>query len=182
MKNYSPEILQALQEEKARAVLVEMYLTSGTFYLTTVNHDIEYQGLNYVSSGLLLGLDSVKQQQELRVVKLRLEFSAVDQNLLAIFLNTNQTNRKIKIMQVILNDNNQVIGVLQTNYFLIDNPSYDQGTAQSTLGVTVSNFMADFQAVRGIFTTQASFRKFYPQSTAFINAKDAGSPLKWGGK
>jgi hypothetical protein len=182
MKNYSPEVKQAIKDGKPITCLIEMYLTNGTFYLTTAGADIQYQGLDYIASGLVLSMDSVKQQQELRVAKLRIEFTAVDQALLAIFLNTSQTNRRVKLIWVILDDNNQPIGSIFTANYTIDNPSFDEGKGSSKLGVTITNFLADFEAVRGIFTTQASFSRFYPQTTAFINAKDAGSPLKWGGK
>lgn len=182
MKNYSPGVIAALKQDKPITTLVELYLAEGNYYFTTANLDITYNGVEYVSSGLLLALDSVKQQKELKVAKLRLEFSSAEQSLLSIFLNNNNTNRKAKIIEVILNDDMQVIGPLLTANYLIDTPSFNEGDGKSSFALTITNYLSDFQATRGIYTTQASFRRFYPQSTAFINSKDAGAPLKWGGK
>lgn len=182
MKLYSPEIIAALESDKPVATLVELYLAEGNFYFTTANLDITYNEIEYIASGLLMTLDSVKQKKELRVTKLRLEFSAAEQSLLAIFLNNNNTNRRVKVIQAIVDDNMQVIGPLLTSNYLIDTPNFIEGDGKSSFSLTITNFLADFQAVRGVYTTQASFRRFYPQSTAFINSKDAGSPLKWGGK
>lgn len=182
MKNYTPEIRQALKYGKPIVTLIELELAEGNFYFTLANVDVLFNGIEYISNGITLSIDSIKQQQELRVLKLRIEFTAVEQSLLAIFLNNNNTNRRVKLLSLIVEDDLTPIGLLHESLYLIDNPSFNEGEGKSIVGIVVTNFISDFEAVRGIHTTQSSFRRFYPQSTAFINSKDAGAPLKWGGK
>ena len=182
MKSYSQPIKDALAADNPRTELLEMQLAGGTIRLTTADHDITYAGNTYVASGLVLGVSDIKQQQELRVNSIDIEFTAVDQTVLALFLNTNQQNRRCILSHVVLSDVHQVIGVLISSLFIVDSISVDDSDTKAIIAVSLTNFLSDFDAVRGIRTTQASFQRFYPESTAFINSKDVGADLTWGGK
>jgi hypothetical protein len=182
MKNYSQAIKDALTADMPRTELLEMQLAGGTVRLTTADHDIEYLGNTYIASGLILGVSDIKQQQELRVNSLEVEFTAVDQTIVALFLNTNQQNRRAILTQVVLDQRHQVVGALISSRYIVDSVTVDDDEKQATIAVNFTNFLSDFEAVRGIRTTQASFQRFYPNSSAFINSKDIGDELKWGGK
>lgn len=160
-----------------------MDLAGGVVRLTDAGHDIVYQGQTYLSGGLVVSVSGIKQQQELRVASLDFQFSAVDQTIVALFSNANQQNRKVIVSTLILdNDNHKPIGLTSSLRNIINKYSIDDNASGATIGVNVSNFLAEFEAVRAIRTTQASFQRFNPNSTAFINSKDTGSDLKWGGK
>jgi len=182
MKNYPTSVKNAIAENKPETTLFEFQLVQGTFFLTTAVHDIEYGFNSYIASGLILANEDVKQQSELRVNSLKLRFSGVDQTFTALFQNANQQNRKVLITHVILNNEHQVIGPLLTSRYLINDYGYDDNEQEATLDVNLTNYLSNFNAVAGIRTTQESFRRFYPNSTFFINSKDTGAEFKWGGK
>ncbi len=182
MKNYSQAVKDALRNQQPITDLITMNLTSGVVRLTTAGHDIVYEGLTYLSNSLILSVDGIKQQQELRVTKVNIQFTAVDQSILAVFLNQTQQNRRVTVNRVILTPEHTVVGSLLITQFLIDSDAVDDTEESCVVNVTLSNYVADFESVRGIRTTQNSFRRFYPNSTAFINSKDNKKDLKWGGK
>lgn len=183
MKNLTPEVISALKTNYTFCSLIRMDLSGGIIRLTDAGHDIVYNGQTYLSSGLVASVAGIKQQQELRVASIDLQFSAVDQSIVALFSNANQQNRKVIISTLILeNDAHTPIGTTSVITNIINKHSIDDDENGATIVVNVSNFLAEFEAVRGIRTTQSSFKRFYPNSTAFINSKDVGNDLKWGGK
>lgn len=182
MKNYSQAVRDAIAQGNPRTELFELQLSSGTIFLTTAGHDIVYNSQVYTAGGNILGNGTISQEKELRVSTVEIALTAVDQTLLALFQNTNQQNRQIIISQVILNNVHQVIGTLFAAKYLISQHSVTETNGEASLALSVTNIFSDFNAVNGIRSTMNSFRRLYPNSTAFINATDTGSDLKWGGK
>jgi hypothetical protein len=181
VKNFSTAILSAIREG-ARTELVEMQLATGPLRFTTANHDIEFAGAVYLSGGNFVEVGGIKQEQELRVNTCAFQISLVDQSVLALFQANNPIGRKVILRQVLCDDNDQVIGALLTTTMRIDTYAVDDDEATAGIGVQLSNYMAQYDAVRGIRTTQASYQRFYPNSTSFINSKSAGDDLRWGGR
>lgn len=181
MKSYSAQILANIREG-ARTELVELQLSAGTVRLTTANHDIVFGGQTFLAGGNFLGAGSVKQEQELRVNTCSFQISLVDQSILALFQANNPIGRKVILRHVLCDDNDQVIGALLTTTMRIDTYAVDDDDTTAAIGIQLSNYMSQFDAVRGIRTTQASYQRFYPDSTSFINSKSAGDDLRWGGK
>lgn len=182
MKNYSQAVRDAIAQGKPRTELFELQLSSGTLFLTTAGHDIVHNSQVYTAGGNILGNGTIDQAKELRVSTVEIVLTAVDQALLALFQNANQQNRQIIISQVILDSTHQVIGVLYSAKFLISQHSVTESDEEATIALAVTNVFSDFNAVNGVRSTMNSFRRLYPTSTAFINATDTGSDLKWGGK
>lgn len=183
MKNLSQAVIDALSTNYTYCRIIKMELSDATIYLTEAGHDIEYDGNTYVSSGLVVGIGSIKQQKELKVASVDLEFSAVDQSIVALFENTNQQNRRVVISTLILDDDtHQSIGVSNSINHVINSYTIDDDETKAIISVNVSNFLAEFDCVRSITTTQGNFARFYPSTTSFINSKDVGNDLKWGGE
>lgn len=183
MKNLSAEVIAALKTNYTFCNLIKMSLNGGIVRLTDAGHDIVYNSDTYISSGLVAAVSGIKQQQDLRVASVDLAFSAVDQSIVALFSNTNQQNRKVTVSTLILdNETHQPVGVLQIINYIINKYTIDDDDNGAQIAVNVSNFLAEFDAVRGIRTTQESFKRFYPNTTSFINSKDTGNDLKWGGE
>ena len=166
----------------ARTELVEMQLRAGTIRFTTANHDIVFGGNTYLSGGNFVGIGGVRQEQELRVSTCTFEISLVDQSVLALFQANNPAGRKVILRHILCDDNDQPIGAILTTTMRIDTYAVDDDDNTAAIAVQLSNYLSQFDAVRGIRTTQASFQRFYPDSTSFINSKSAGENLKWGGK
>jgi len=189
MKNLTQAVIDKLQSGSyTYCQIVRMNLNDGaggtlTYRFTEAGHDIVYNGDTYVSSGLAIGFGSIKHQQELRIASIDLQFSAVDQTLPALFLTSNQQNRRVTISTLILdNDTHAVIGLLHNKRFNINNFSIDDDAGKASITVNVSNFLSQFQATRGIRTTQSSHARIYHGTTSFINSKDSGANLEWAGE
>lgn len=181
MKDYSEAILDNIREG-ARTELVEMQLQGITVRFTTAGHDIVFGGNTYLSGGNFVGIGGVKQEQELRVSTCTFQISLVDQSVLALFQANNPVGRKVVLRHILCDDNDQPIGALLTTTMRIDSYAVDDDETTAGLAVQLSNYLSQFDAVRGIRTTQASFQRFFPGSPCFINSKSAGDDLKWGGK
>lgn len=182
MKNYSQAIKDAITDEQPFVGLIQMNLNGGTIYLTTAAHDLEYLGQTWISSGLVLSVASLSEKTELSVQSIDIEFTTVDQSIIAMFTNNNQQNKTILLKLAILDDVHQVIGELYSKTYIVDSFSDQNDEEEATINVEVSNFLSDFEAVRGVRTTQSSFARFYPNTTSFINSKDIKKELKWGGE
>jgi hypothetical protein len=182
MKNYSEAIKTAISNEQPIIGLIRMNLNGSTLYLTTGAHDIEYDGETWVSSGLVLSIGELSEKTQLSVQSIDIEFTAVDQSVIALFTNANQQNKSVILKLAVLDNVHQVVGELYSKTYIIDSFSDQNDENEATISVEVSNFFSDFEAVRGIRSTQASFARFYPNTTSFINSKDIKKELKWGGE
>lgn len=182
MKNYSQAVRDAIAQGNARTELFELQLSTSTLFLTTAGHDIVHNSQTYIAGGQILGNGTINQEKELRVSTVEIAITAVDQTILALFQNANQQNRQITISQVVLDSSHQVIGSIYSAKFLISQYSVTESDEEAVIALSVTNAFSDFNAVNGVRTTMNSFRRLYPNSTAFINATDTGSDLKWGGK
>lgn len=182
MKNYTQAVKDAIADENPIVGLIQMNLNGGTIYLTTAAHDIEYAGETWISSGLILSVGELSEKTELSVQSIDIQFTAVDQTIIALFTNNNQQNKSVLLKLAILDNVHQVVGELYSKTYIIDSFSDQNDEDSATINVEVSNFLSDFEAVRGVRTTQASFARFYPNTTSFINSKDIKKELKWGGE
>jgi hypothetical protein len=182
MKNYTQAVKNAIAAGQPIVGLIQMNLNGATLYLTTAAHDIDYNGQTWVSSGLILSVGSLSEKTELSVQSIEIQFTAVDQSITALFTLTNQQNKTVLIKLLILDNVHLPVGELFSKTYIIDSFSDQNDDNTATIGVELSNFLSDFEAVRGIRTTLASFARFYPNTTSFINSKDIKLELKWGGE
>lgn len=180
MKNYTQAVINALRNDNPIIHIVEMRLKAGTVRLTSAPHDITYQNEEWISSGLMLDVGDFSESRDLRVESIKVKFTAVDQTVLALFTNNNQQNQKFIIKTLVLDDEHQVIGEVFSKSYTINAYSDEDSGNEASITVELSNFVSDFEAVRGIRSTLSSFARFYPNTTSFINSKDMKKELKWG--
>ena len=182
MRNYSTAVKNALAAGNPTAILFDLNLVDGSYYLTDSQINIDHELTEYLATALVLDYDPFVQKSELSVLDYNIQFTAVDQTILALFRANNQQNKTIKLTKVILDYDYSVIGELSSTTVIIDNYAQTDDIETSTMTVNCSNIFGAWQATRGIVTTQASFQRFVPNSTSFINSKDTSDLDKWGGK
>lgn len=181
MKQWDQAVIDALRSGNPTvATLYEIQARQGAVRMTDAAHDLDYQGATYVSAGQVLGRDDISTRKALEVQSINLTFTLVEQGIWAIFANESQLGRRVIITEVALDDRHRVIGETIRTINRVNSVSVDDDEDSATVSVEVSNLMADFQAVRGIRTTQASHQLMYPSSTSFINAKGF-SEVEWRG-
>lgn len=182
MKNWVQGVIDAMQGGSPKAAtLYELQLADGTIYLTDAAHDIVHHQQTYTAAGQVLGRDDISSRKSLEVQSINLVFTLVEQGIWAVFGNTSQLNRRVIITEVILDDKNQPIGETLRTVNRVNGVSVDDNEDSATVTVNVSNIMADFEAVRGLRSTQASHQRFYPESTSFINSRGFNKDLEWRG-
>lgn len=182
MKNYTPEIKQAIADGMPIVSLLAFNLVQGTTRLTSAAHDIIYNHNTYLASGLLLDIPSKTDSRQLEIDSFTIEISAADPTMLAFFSNANQMNRKVTVKEVILDEEHKVIGELVSKSFIITSWSDSDSEKDASIAVELTNWISYLKTIRGIRTTQNSFARFYPNTTSFINAKDLDLDKVWGGE
>lgn len=177
MKNYSSQLINALNDEHQFCHVVDLQFTSGQLRLTDAAFDVVVDGNVYSGNGLIEEVESHRQEQALRVQEIQITFTNADQTILATLLNNEQRNRLATIRRVVLAaGTNDALGVVFSARFRISSYGCDGNNVQ----VTLRGAIADFEAVRGIVTTHESIRRFYPANTSFINSSSVNDKLTWG--
>lgn len=181
MKNYPNYIKDALRNRDGHIFqhIITMQLESGTLRMTDSAFDIVYQGQTFLANRLIESIDSVEQEEALTAQEVEVSFTAVDQTIPALFLNNEQRGRKVVVNRVLMQGNsNLAYNVpLLTNVYRITAFSTDG----QTIAVSLRAALTDLFQVKGIVTTMESLRRYYPDTTSFINSANVSDKLKWGG-
>ncbi len=182
MKNYSQTVKDAIANDQPVVGLIQLNLVGGVVYLTTAAHDITYNGIEWISSGLVLQVADLSTDRQQTVQSVTVQFSAADLTIVALFTNNNQQNTEVVIGVYVLNDIHEVVGELYSRTYIVDSHADDNDDSQATISVELSNYLSNYEAVNGVRSTQSSFAKLYPSTTSFNNSKDIDKDLKWGGE
>lgn len=177
MKNYSQAVKDALLNNNATANLIDLNLAGGAVYITDAGRDVEYMGRRYIASGLVASVGGRKQQSQMQVQSVAINFTTADQSIIALF-SGNQKGYPAIVREVVFDDATvDVVGELLQQRYIINNYSQDD----DSFSVDLSNYAARWRTVRGMRTTQASHQLYFPQSASFVNSKDL-TEVEWGGE
>jgi len=161
--------------------LVEMQLPSVTLYLTTAGHDINHDGITWLSNTLLTEIPDVNSDVELKLNETSITLAA-DQALLAEVLGRPIINRLINVYLAILDSNSVPLQAIRTHGLMITGSRIQTASDKATIQISVASEWADFEAVRGINTNLASHQRHYPGDMGFEFAYQVKEDLKWGAK
>ena len=180
MRDYSAEVIAGLNNDDPRADLIELQFSTGTLYLTTNNHNLEYEGQLWEAGFIVSATPKLTFEKDLKVINISVMLSGLD-NIIGTILADNQRNRKVIVKNVILKPiDNSVVGTLISSYYLIDNFDQEADLTQNMFKLNMSNFLSDFDTTNGVRSTQSSHANFFPGSTSFLNSKDVNQELEWG--
>lgn len=177
MKHVTPEVKAAVDSGAPRVQLLRMELRSGTIFLTTCGHDIEWQGDTYFSTGLILEVSRVRQNSEIRVGTRALTYTVADSSILAEVSNYPQVNRLITQYEAYLNPFGQIIPDPIHKHTWLYSGDRLKG---SQLEVSMSNEWVLFETTSGRRTTMESQRRFYPDDLVFNFTPNASKEVIWG--
>lgn len=182
MKNWTQAVINALKGGAPTvATLYELQLVDGTIRMTDAAHDLSYLNETYLSAGQVLARDDISTRKALEVQSINIQFTLVEQGIWAVFGNKNQVGRRVIMTEVVLDSRHQVVGETIKTINRVNTISVEDSESSAVVNVEISNIMADFQAVRGVRTTQSSHQRFYKDSTSFINARGFSKDLEWRG-
>ena len=182
MISVTSEVASALVGDHNFAHLLKFEFSSGPVCFTDAGYDISWGGDTYFANGLILGMDAPKFTSELRVGEISVSFSAADQSILALVLNTSQINRYVHVYKALLNQSLQVIpSPILLHSWLITDAAVSADKDEAEINVSMASEWADFEAPRGRRTTDASQRRFYPNDRGLEFATQVKKEIKWGG-
>jgi hypothetical protein len=180
MRNYTTEMINAIENDYPRIELLEFQFSTGNIYLTTCNHQIEDGGNSYLANHLVASAPRVSYEKDLRIINVSIQISGLDDTIGTILAN-NQRNRKVILKTAVLRpEDHVVLGILLSSYYLIDNFDQDVSTETNEFKLNMSSFLSDFDTTNGMRSTQSSHEVRYPNSTSFLNSKDVNKELQWG--
>ena len=152
-------------------------------YLTTANFDIEFNGETWQANGFVLDTEPQARESEVRTSNGTVGLTGVDLTTASIMLNNNQVGRRVDVYNAWLNsDGTLVAGTYLRDSYYINDWAINQGTSSATVSLTLSGEWADFEIIKGIKTTDASIKRWYPTDDIFLYSKDIKQDLRWGGK
>ena len=102
MLNVTPQVAMAIAGAHEYCHLITLELTDGPIRLTDCGYPVIWQGNEFQSNGLLLGMDSPSFSTEIRIGEINLVFTAADQSIVALMLGTSQINRYVKMYRAYL--------------------------------------------------------------------------------
>lgn len=181
MKNYPTYIKDALRNKNGHTFqhIITLHLTPETLRMTDSVFDINYQGEVYLANRLIESIEPTEQERELSSDESEVVFTAVNQTVLALFLNNEQRGAKVVVNRVLMQegtDNAYDFPLLERIYRIA---SYS--TNGETISVTLKGALLDLFQVKGITTSMESIQRFFPGNTSFKNAPSVSEKLKWGG-
>ncbi len=184
MITVTTEVMDEIENGKPPEQLIEFNFNGvPTIRLTTAAFDISWSGESWTAGGLLLSSDNQQRESEIRTSNGAVGLTGVDLSIASILLNNNQVGRSVKIYNCWLDTDGSVIPdpYLRDSYF-VDDWAIDQGTDTATVVLNLSGEWADFEIKKGIKTTDASIKRYFPSDTLFEYSKDIKGDLRWGGK
>jgi len=173
--------INALQSDQIRMCHLVQIDFDPALQITDNFHEVVYDGDSFIPGSHLLTIGDVQETEELRVGSLQIGLSSVNREYLAIFLNIDYLNRRVRIWNAILTAGGLIIGNPittfdgeVTGYGVTDNRN------SSTITLSCASHWADFERKAGRFTNNNSQQYFFPNDTGFRFAAESVKDIKWG--
>lgn len=183
MPDLSPQLKSLLRTEHHFCHLVEMDLNGIGVYLNDSGlQEIDYAGKAFLGNGLLLGIDAVRQTGDISVNKTNITFTAVDQSIIALIENNNQTNRPVKIYRAYFSEDLDLVGVVLLTWGAVTSSGVNSNQESAEITITIAGAFADWERAASIRTTDASQKRWHPNDDGFKYATQVKPALNWGGK
>lgn len=151
------------------------------YYLTDYGQNISYGGNTYQASSHLLSIGDAKETGSIKVNSMNINFSAVEQTFVSLFLTSNYVNVPVILERVALDDNDAVIGdSIPFFYGRIVSFDIDDSGTESEISLEIASHWQDFDKVQNRKTNSKSQNFWYPDDKGFQYAASTITDLKWG--
>ena len=165
----SDVLAQIVAQANQPCHLFEMYLDTGTAYLTDSYTDIIWNGNNYLAAGQLLSFGGIEETATVQVTSVQVQFSGVDQEEIALFLSNEYIDRRFMIYKAFVVNNAVVVDPIAIFDGRIDAPVVNEDPVNGTCTFTLSvaQHWSDFQRLPGRHTCNADQQTFFPGDLGF---------------
>lgn len=153
-------------------------------YITDAPVDISYGGNTYQSMKGMLGINDIKEEEDLKVESVDITLSAVESDNVKLFLDYDYIDRRVLIHRAVIGKSNyDIIGdpILVFDGRL-DQPRLAENfqNRTATLAVSASSHWSDFNAIGGRHTNSSEQKVLFPGDTFFDKATETQKDVKWG--
>lgn len=165
--------------------LVEFHFDAGTVYGCDAYKAISWGGNSYIAMGHLLGFSDIGEDSEVVVSSVTISLSGVDRTYISTLLNQDYIDRRVKIYFGFLDGSQQLVVDPELMFDgRMDSPSIneDPEAGTSTIGVTATNALVDFERITGRHTNHEDQQLYFPGDKGFEYAAASLRDLKWGSK
>lgn len=154
-----------------------------TTYLTDAPTDLTHNGNVYTALGQVLGMTDVQEEEELKIESIDITLSAIDTDLVKLFLDYDYIDRRVLVHRVIMDHDYSFIGTPILIFDgRLDQPRIveDFQGRTATLAVSASSHWSDFNAVGGRHTNNTEHTILYPGDTFYAPAAETQKDVLWG--
>lgn len=193
MKIYPTTTQDEFNRDKFICVdLVELYLTnadgtSNPLYLSTGGMDITWNGNTYTAQGDFLGFSTVSEDFDVRVGKFSIYLSALGNNLVSRFINTDFEGKRVRIGKAFLDFDPMTLQIIDNPILIFDgqifNVSIVESRSSASITIDCSTLFADFERTAGRKTNNGSNWLYQGTGTDKCFAYAGGisnTEYKWG--
>lgn len=187
-REYSADTLDALAQD---AVLIdhlvefELDEPTGTIRLTDAFQNVEWGGNTYTAAGHFLTMGDVEETSTLTINTLQVNYSGVDQSMIALVLQEHYLDRTLRIRRAYFDPDTWQIRSVETLFEgRVNRPDVaeDPDNGTSTVAIDVSNMWVDFERSPGRTTNHEQQQLWFPGDRGFEYAARVFQDLPWGGK
>jgi hypothetical protein len=188
MKSYPSTTKDEFYRDKFIAVdLVELYLPTGNLFLNSGGFDITWNGNVYTAQGDFLGFSTVDENFDVRVGKFSIYLSAIGNNYVNRFVNTDFEGRRVVIRKAFLDFDPMTLDIVDSPIIIFDgiifNVSIVESSNSASITVDCSTLFSDFERTAGRKTNSGSnwLYQGVNTDTCFEKAGFVGqTEFKWG--
>lgn len=153
-------------------------------YLTDYFKNITYNGIEYSAIGGLLGLSAIDSSSDLQVQDIKITLDGVSQTYISYVLSYYYIDRECEIHKVFLNSSTDAIIGDPVKVFegRLSNPTIqdDPASGSTTVILTVSNYLSDFDKRPTRFTNDTQHKGLYPDDNFFSRWGKIDREIIWG--
>lgn len=164
--------------------LMEFLDIGGTnTYITDAPIDMVYGGKTYTALGQLLGMTDVVEEEDLRIETIDITLSAIDSDLVKVFLDYDYIDRRVLVHRAVTGDSYNIIGTpILVFDGRLDQPriAEDFKNRKATLAITASSHWSDFEALGGRHTNDTEHQVLYSGDDFFAPGAETQKDVKWG--
>lgn len=193
MKTYSTALRDEFYNDRFVAVdLVELYLldtsyNAATLRLCTGGFDVAYGGNTYTAQGDFIGFSSVAEDFDVKVGRFQIYLSAVGNNYVSKFVDTDFEGRRVVIKKAFLDIDAGTLAVIDAPIIIFDGQIYNisitESRSSSSISIDCATLFADFERTTGRKTNSGSNWLFQGSTadTCFEKSGFVGTTeFKWG--
>lgn len=175
MINVTAQQLNNLRAAHSVRMLVDMTIGNSTFYLTTSDVDVQFNGVTYLP-GIIEDIDDIEITSEPATNTINIDVIPHQNSLLALVLGGQWMNRPVVIRKQFYNGSGAILTKIAFEGLLSE---YDYNAETDALILSVESIWADFEKTIGIKTNPVSYNRFF-NATGFRHAANAINKIFWG--